>query len=277
MTAAVRNWMSDFKGTAIYPDLFDESRLHYGPKPSWSNLSMRSLGDRVTLVQGEIDLGYSKDELAKLITEFKGNMLSPLVAANMIDSIELSVEAGPEHTLQLTTIPSIPFPKVQFNGSIMHSDNRYKQLLDELKRRWDEKTIVSGKLTLEYDMMEVKFAYLVSLDYRQATVSLTRELGKGPVSKTSAYAAATKYIQGGFSDFATSLFPDGSRPFEESVQAYLIDRLTSEAFMPNETIINFDSGEKHVGQRLREPESLGEPVSSRYVQSFTSIETINIL
>lgn len=276
MTTAVRNWKEEVNGALVYQDLFEGGRVHYGPLITWGELSISSIGSRVTLVQGEIDLGYSSAQLGDLMSRLQGKRLSPLVAANMYNSIRLAIDFDRTHTINLSVLSSIPFPKIQLNASVMHSVNGYADFLEELKQGWRNRTLVSGDLVLEYEMVDAAVAYSVSLRYQEISRFLEGKFGRGLVPVDQMHDAVTQYVNGGVLNLARTMFPNGDRPREAEIRSYLIDRITSDLFMPGEVAVTFDSGEVLRGRRVREPGSLIKENLFNLIISSNSVEKIRI-
>lgn len=273
----VRNWKMSVDETFVYPDIDNDDRVHFGPRAKWSELLVRSLGDRTTMVVGEIDFGYSAEETATLRKKLNVQYLSPLMAETLTNTISVDVDSASQHKVSVRLLNSLPFPRLQLDAALDHSVPGYEDVLREFETGWEDRNIFSGTLSLRYRMVDALIAYCGTLDYRVIVKEVAGELGTSASWQSKLYQSISDYVEREHLNIVKSQFPDGSRPYEGEVKGYIVERIIADAFYSEEVLLDFDAGQRLRGRRLREPETLGDLAEIRLSKTEDVAETITVL
>ncbi|MBE4018881.1 hypothetical protein HJ130_07255 [Vibrio parahaemolyticus] len=243
MTAA-KNWSVSYLDASFYHDSSDTSLLHYAPRLNWGEFSSRSIGNSITTVHCEIDLGYTADTLGDFQRKFPNHRLAPLIAEDVINTLSLRDGVEEPHQSKITLINTVPFPKIVLNVTVKHSDPNYKALLGKLKDDWEHKRIFQGDVVLTYPMVLVRSSYSVEVKYKEIAEKLNGIIGTDELFSARAEDAVFEFFESNHHQYCKTLSPDKSSPQLEFVKEFLRNKIIAGVFLEGIKVHRFDSGEE---------------------------------
>lgn len=257
MPRPVSNWSEKLGDVPLFRDLDDSQLIHYGPHESWGSLHKQTLGNKVTILRGEIDLAPLPEDLENIRQKFPTFRLAPLVARDVRSSLTSAITLAAPHKIGVSVIQSIPFPKVSFNASISHDDPKHQQIISDIETGWSGKSLIQGTLELDYDMIEADCAYRVVLPSREVVTVLKSGLGDLPHANPPLGGQVLGAVQQNRANWISSAAPVGApTKFSQEVNSWVADQVLKNFFQAADPIVKFDSGEKLDGLSLRDPNTL---------------------
>jgi hypothetical protein len=279
MSVPVVNWSRTSGNVQLFHDLVDPALLHYGPTTTWgAALVKQELGQRFTLLRGEVDFGYSPDGLSALQTQFPKFRLAPLIAEDVVNSAAPSVPIGSPHTLKLSLIPSLPFPKLSFNLTVSHEDPNYQALITQVETKWTEKALFTGNVAFTFAMRRVACAYRASLPTADVAQQLRTALNGAKWSAVQVPQDVSSVVKANKARWIQSAVPTGfPSGCENEVLSFVVAKVISSFFRPTQPLIAFDNGETVEALELVDAATLVPQQRWTLNTSVDSSETIRVL
>lgn len=244
MQIPVENWGLIFQDTKLYHDLLDSGIIHYGPRLTWSPLMRQELGTKFTILHGEVDFGYTPQQLHDLSVAFPDFKLVALPAQNIENSIEVHLPIVSPHSLKLSLIYLLPFPRLSFNLTVSHEDIQHHKLVEKIEQDWNSKSLFSGGVRFTYAARTVNCAYSVTLLRDDIEAQLRSGLSgiKWPI----AYLARTisDLVEKNKDNWLTSEVPNGfTNAYLTEAHEFIVTRILKEFFRQSDPIVIFDNGD----------------------------------
>lgn len=245
MQIPVENWGLSFQGTELYHDLLDSEVLHYGPGLAWGSLTRQELGAKFTVIRGEVDFGHTPQQLQELSNAFPGLKLSPLVAQDVQNRIEMSISIVSPHALKLSLISLLPFPRLSFNLTVSHEDTQHQALVERVEQAWAAKSLFSGGVRFIYAARTVHCAYSVTLSRDDVETQLRSVLSGTKWPTVNLAQSICDLVAKNKKDWLTSRVPVGfPNAYMNEALEFIVAVILKDFFRRADPIVTFDSGDK---------------------------------
>lgn len=278
MTLPVDNWKQSFGDVSLYYDLINDKLLNYGPNITWGLLVKQSLGPRFTVIRGEVDFGYTSDQLQYLQNNFPGFQLAPLIAEDIGNTLIPSIAINAPHSLKMSLIPTLPFPKLSFNLTVSHEESQYQTLIAQIEHAWKEKKLFIGGIDFKYSMRKVTCAYVATFLSAEVQKELNDVLHDNKWTSVQLARDVISVVQNNKHKWLRSTVPQGFiNGCENEVLMFLADRIIKGFFQSTDPIISFDNGEKLEAVEMIAPQTLVQRQSWTLNKSTDSSTVIQLL
>jgi hypothetical protein len=279
MQTPVTNWKQNFQEINLYYDLLDPEILHYGPSVAWSELIKQALGAQYTVIRGEVDFGYTPQRLQNLMNAFPGFRLIPLSAQDITNGVSIRFEIGSPHSLKLSLIQSLPFPRLSFNLTVSHGDAQYQALIGKVEQAWASKSLFKGGVRFLYATRTVTCAYTATLPRVEVESELRGLLVGNKWPQASLGQPIYDLVVKNTGRWLRSNTPNGiPNSYDNEVLQFLVEQILRNFFRQSDPIVVFDSGDK-IDALEFVPSSTLVPIQSwtlnKSIDSTTEIYVLN--
>ncbi|WP_431701204.1 hypothetical protein [Pseudomonas sp. BR20] len=268
MPRPVINWPLVSANTPLFADLDNPNLIHFGPIATWDALDSRAIGNKATVLHGEIDLQVTSAELMRLQGVFPGKQFAPLVAQDVTGNLSVKIETTYHHNIVATLIPSFPFPKVSFNATIYTDDPLHSSLISEISQKWLDKNLISGGLVLSYSMVSCNFSAQILIDTSLALQEISGSMSNHGWSKISLLKGISKAIDKNSSIWIANRSPlQGQIKNLIEIQDYLTQQLFTALAREVGDVLVFDNGDRLEKFELIDKTQLSKTLSWRTTSS----------
>lgn len=245
MQTPVANWKQTFQEVSLYFDLLDSEVLHYGPGVKWGSLNKQGLGTQYTVIRGEVDFGHSPQRLQELVNAFPRFRLVPLAAQDITNGVSINIKIDSPHSLKLSLIQSLPFPRLSFNLTVSHSDAQYQALIGKVEQAWASESLFNGGVHFLYATRTVTCAYSATLPRGEVESELRGLLIGNKWSQASLGKPLYDMVVKNSGKWLRSNTPKGiQNNCDNEVLQFLVEQILRNFFRPSDPIVVFDSGDR---------------------------------
>jgi hypothetical protein len=254
----VVNWATRIVGIPLYADFDDERLYHYAPVAHVGALQEAELGQKLTMMEGEISYDITPAEGRSILETLDPTAkLAPLVASDVRGTAVSAVPVPPPHSVSIRVMPTLPFPKIVASFTLRRSAADHDELRAALRFAWQARAAIRGDLAFVADAYHVDVAAKVALPRLAVRRGLAEALGRERAARPEVFAAIRTVVERGLARWVRMVGPEGATVTPEII-AFLQERIFESFFTADGFLSTFDGMERVAAWRLRDHRELEE-------------------
>ncbi len=230
------NYKSEVDGITVY-ETPRRDGVYYVPKLVATRLQEQEIGNVKHILQGNVTYGLPQADLDTLKRQFPNHVIAAITPQSYttLDPLEGKFKG---HEVNVRSLSQYPLPQIIFSATLEKNAPDYQEVLEAIRYRWSDGTLLLGALLLSAAMCEIAVKFTVVARYADVKSARETNLPKERISELK----IAEFVQELISQGVVGGESEIGKEADVLRQQYILDTIRADHFVASINGDEMDNG-----------------------------------